>query len=61
MLLNGVLYNIFDLVENGCGDDILIFVVFVDYYFMMGDNWDNLIDSCFVVGMVLKENLVGKV
>lgn len=59
-LPNGVSYNTLDLVPNGRGDDTPTFVVPAGHYFMMGDNRDNSTDSRFAVGMVPKENLVGK-
>jgi signal peptidase I len=61
-LPNGVSYVTLDLRTDGYGDDTQEFLVPAGYYFMMGDNRDNSIDSRFPneVGMVPFENFVGR-
>jgi len=57
---NGVSYDVFDIVQNGLGDNTQEFVVRAGHYFMMGDNRDNSDDSRFSVGNVPAENLIGR-
>jgi len=57
---NGVSYDIFDIVQNGLGDNTQEFIVRPGHYFMMGDNRDNSDDSRFSVGNVPAENFIGR-
>jgi len=57
---NGRSYDVFDIVENGLGDNTQEFVVRPGHYFMMGDNRDNSDDSRFSVGNVPAENIIGR-
>ncbi|MDD2840168.1 MAG: signal peptidase I [Rickettsiales bacterium] len=58
---NGKSYPILDRIPNGNGDNTSVFMVPDGYYFFMGDNRDNSVDSRFIeTGFVPEENLVGK-
>jgi signal peptidase I len=59
-LPNGVAYQVLDEHEGGQGDNIGEIKVPQGYYFFMGDNRDNSQDSRFMVGLVPKENLIGR-
>ncbi len=60
-LPGGVEHNILEDNDYGLADNTLEFTVPKDHYFFMGDNRDNSTDSRFSqVGMVPRENLVGK-
>jgi len=64
-LPNGVKHNTLDLVAKGDLDDTRIFVVPEGFYFAMGDNRDNSVDSRVSptsggVGLIPAENLVGR-
>jgi len=59
-LPNNVSYNVFDIFPMGPGDNTKLFEVPAGYYFMMGDNRDNSLDSRFSLGYVPFENLVGR-
>lgn len=60
-LPGGYKHPILEISDKERYDDTEIFVVPEDYFFMMGDNRDNSVDSRSIsVGMVPKENLVGK-
>jgi len=61
-LPNGKRYTTLDKKVNGNGDNTSVFIVPKGYYFFMGDNRDNSLDSRFAegAGFVPAENLVGK-
>ncbi len=60
-LPNGVSHNIIEKNDYGFVDNTVEFTVPEDHFFFMGDNRDNSTDSRFSqVGMVPRENLVGK-
>lgn len=62
ILFEGCSYDVFDVVNSDV-DDMCVFKVFVGYLFMMGDDCDKSVDSCFLVvdgggiGFVFIENL----
>lgn len=52
---------VLDKIENGKGDNTLVFTIPEKHYFFMGDNRDNSLDSRFPeTGFVPEENLIGK-
>ncbi len=64
-LPNGRTYETLDLTQNGGADNTPVFEVPEGYYFMMGDNRDNSLDSRVAtnrggVGFVPFENFVGR-
>ncbi len=58
-LPNGVSHTIYELTDNNTYDETDPVVVPEDYFFMMGDNRDNSLDSRYF-GLVPAENLEGK-
>lgn len=58
-LPNGVSHTIYELTDNNAYDETDPVVVPDDYFFMMGDNRDNSLDSRYF-GLVPAENLEGK-
>lgn len=59
-LPGGVDHLIIEMVDTSRGDNTREFLVPDDYYFMMGDNRDNSLDSRFSVGFVPDENIASR-
>ena len=60
-LPNGVTFHVLDMVRDGALDNTPVYTVPPGYFFAMGDNRDNSLDSRAVnVGYVPEENLVGR-
>ena len=59
-LPNGVKHLIWESSDTNSYDNTRLFTVPKGYYFMMGDNRDNSLDSRAKVGFVPLENLVGR-
>jgi len=62
-LPSGPTYMTLDAVKNGSADNTRVFLVPEGYYFAMGDNRDNSLDSRILwggIGMVPEENMVGR-
>lgn len=61
LLDNGKEILVLDKFDNGAGDNTPIYTVPEGYYFFMGDNRDNSLDSRFPqTGFIPEENLIGK-
>jgi len=58
-LPNGVVHDIYELTDNNIYDETDPIVIPENYFFMMGDNRDNSLDSRYF-GLVPAENLEGK-
>lgn len=61
-LPNGVSHGVIDLTPNGGADNTDEYVVPAGYYFMLGDNRDNSMDSRFdSVGFIPRDHVIGRV